>query len=185
MWFQRRWSKETIFRETVPKDLKRYMHLAKSGQKVSSLLIKPWILTFQEKVHIPVVELWGSLWLGATAEVCLTTLSQIKKTPPFWSPVIVLGRRIGDPITLPATEHRPPPPIVWRLYSAAVSPGESQPNCLPEMSILPLLLHQPCPMASAFSRRYPKHLVWTLILILSDSVTSSNSFTFLVSILQL
>ena len=33
------------------------MHPAKLGQKVLSLLIKPWILTFQEKVHIPLVEL--------------------------------------------------------------------------------------------------------------------------------
>ena len=152
MWFQRRWSKETIFRETVPKDLKRYMHPAKLGQKVLSLLIKPWILTFQEKVHIPLVELWGCLWLGATAEVCLTTLSQIKKAPPFWSPVIVFGaedRRPNYPTCYraqaPALGPARPLPILLSLDSAAASPGENQSNCLPEMSILPLLLHQPCP----------------------------------------
>ena len=29
-----RWFKETIFRKTVSKELKKYMHLAISGQKV-------------------------------------------------------------------------------------------------------------------------------------------------------
>lgn len=60
MWFQRRWFKETIFRETVPKDLKRCRYPAQSGQKVTSLLTKPWVLTFWEKVCILLVEL---LWI--------------------------------------------------------------------------------------------------------------------------
>ena len=52
-----------------------------------------------------------------------------------------------------------PLPIIFILHLAV----QQSLDCLPEMPVLP---HQPCPGASALSRRRSEHLVWTLTLIL-------------------